>query len=125
MRGLGALTAFLMVMAWQSRTNNPFLFAMIGTLVCLRSSLLDTLGSISDWPLRRFAVLLADWHASRGISRGQQSRSCHGEKEERKGNEPSQFKSAPELRCRAFAYSPNRSRIELRRTKWSRGRRRR
>jgi uncharacterized membrane protein len=55
MRGLAALAAFLIVMAWQYRRNKALLFVIIGTLFACAAAFSTRWEKISDWPLRTFA----------------------------------------------------------------------
>jgi uncharacterized membrane protein len=56
MRLVATLAAFLVVMAWQYRKNKPVLLVIIGTLFACAALYSTRWQSISDLPLRAFAI---------------------------------------------------------------------
>jgi CHASE2 domain-containing sensor protein len=55
-RGLAAVAAFLLVMAWQYRKNKAVLFVIIATLFVPAAALSTRWENTSDWPPRVFAL---------------------------------------------------------------------
>jgi uncharacterized membrane protein len=55
-KGFAAVIAFLILMAWQYRKNKPVLLVIVATLFAAAAALSTRWESISDWPLRVFAL---------------------------------------------------------------------
>jgi uncharacterized membrane protein len=55
-KGLAAVVAFLIVMAWQYRKNKTVLFLIVGTLFACAALLSTRWENVSDFPLRAFAL---------------------------------------------------------------------
>jgi hypothetical protein len=55
-RGLAAITAFLLVMAWQYRKNKAVLFVIVATLFAEAALFVAGRPSLSEWILKSLAL---------------------------------------------------------------------